>query len=127
MCVPTEGCTGPSDRLEEGGCNRCYYVHRDQNLNQIRCLQDMPGCIERTYLNLPFDPVEPFPFPTHFCDSCHEQCLSCNGPDATDCSECVFALRNGACVGSCEDGEYVSGKRCLLCHEECDGCTGGSQ
>ena len=127
VCVPTEGCTGPSDHLEEGGCNRCYFVHRDWDLNQIRCLQDMQGCINRTYLNLPFDPVEPFPFPTRFCDSCHEQCLSCNGPDATDCSECVFALREGACVGSCEDGEYVSGKRCLLCHEECDGCMDGSQ
>ena len=23
--------------------------------------------------------------------------------------------------------EYESGKRCLLCHEECDGCNGGSQ
>ena len=124
MCVPTEGCTGPSDRLEEGGCNRCYFVHRDQNLSQIRCLPDMQRCIEGTYLNLPFDPVEPFPFPTRFCDSCHKQCLSCN---ATDCLECVFALRDGACVGSCEDGEYESGKRCLLCHEECDGCTGGSQ
>ena len=126
MCVPREGCTGPSDRLEEGGCNRCYFVHRDKNLHQINCLPNK-GCTERTYLNLPFDPVEPFPFPTRFCDSCHEQCLSCNGPDATDCSECVFALRNGACVGSCEDGEYVSGKRCLMCPEECDGCTGGSQ
>ena len=80
-----------------------------------------------SYLNLPFDPVEPYPFPTLFCDSCHEQCLSCNGPDATNCSECVFALREEACVGSCEDGEYVSAKRCLFCHEECDGCTGGSQ
>ena len=125
-CVPTEGCTGPSDRLEEGGCNRCYFVHRDQNLDQIRCLPSN-GCIGRTYPSSSIDPVEPFPFPTYFCDSCHEQCLSCNGPDATDCSECVFALRNGACVGSCEDGEYESGKRCLLCHEECDGCTGGSQ
>ena len=126
MCAPRDGCTGPSNRLEEGGCNRCYFVHRDKSLNQINCLPNK-GCIERTYLNLPFDPVEPFPFPTRFCDSCHEQCLSCNGPDATDCSECVFALREGACVGSCEDGEYESGKRCLLCHEECDGCTGGSQ
>ena len=39
----------------------------------------------------------------------------------------MFALRYGTCVGSCRDGEYESGKRCLLCHEECDGCTGGSQ
>ena len=126
MCIPRAGCTGPNDRLGESGCNRCYFVHRDWSLHQIRCLPNK-GCIERTYLNLPFDPVEPYPFPTRFCDSCHEQCLSCNGPDATDCSECVFAIREGACVGSCEDGEYVSAKRCLLCHEECDGCTGGSQ
>ena len=53
--------------------------------------------------------------------------MNCNGPDATDCSECTFAFRNVTCVGSCNDGEYVSAKRCLLCHEECDGCTGGSQ
>ena len=120
------GCTGPSDRLEQGGCNHCYFVHRDQSLRQIRCLPNN-GCIEKTYLNLPFDPVEPFPFPTQFCDSCHEQCISCNGPNATDCSECLFALRDGTCVSSCEDGEYVSAKRCLLCHEECDGCTGGTE
>ena len=127
MCVPQAGCTGPSNRLEEGGCRNCYYVFRNQSLHQIRCLPDDGRCIDGTYLNPPFEPVESFPFPIRFCDSCHEQCVSCNGPKASDCSECVFALRNGTCVGSCEDGEYVSGKRCLSCHEECDGCTGGSQ
>ena len=126
MCVPNTGCTGPSDRLEYGGCNRCYFVHRDQNLHQIRCLPNK-GCIENTYLNLPLDPVEPFPFPTRFCDSCHTQCLSCHGPNATNCSECLFALRDGMCVSSCEDGEYVNAKRCLMCHEECDGCDGGTE
>ena len=132
------GCTGPSNRLEEGGCNRCYFVHRDQNLRQISCLaENNDTCINGTYLNFPFDPVEPFPFPTRFCDNCHEecepcnaslrQCTTCNGPGATSCSECRFALRDGTCVSSCEDGEYVSAKRCLLCHEECDGCTGGTE
>ena len=41
--------------------------------------------------------------------------------------ECKFALRGGICVSSCEDGEYISAKRCLLCHEECVGCTGGTE
>ncbi|XP_065903560.1 receptor tyrosine-protein kinase erbB-2-like [Dysidea avara] len=100
-------------------------------LGQVRCLPD-DGCIDRTFLNLPFDPVEPFPFPTQFCDPCHEHCQSCSGPEAHQCSQCVFASREDSqgrsiCVGSCEDGEYVSAKRCLLCHEECDGCIGGSQ
>ncbi|XP_065887121.1 epidermal growth factor receptor-like isoform X2 [Dysidea avara] len=131
VCVPQTGCTGPSDRLEDGGCNRCYHVLRNETLGQIRCLPD-GGCINRTFLNLPFDPVEPFPFPTRFCDPCHKHCQSCNGPEAHQCSQCVFALREdnqgrSICVGSCEDGEYVSAKRCLLCHEECDGCLGGSQ
>ena len=131
MCVPQTGCTGPSDRLEDGGCNRCYHVLRNETLGQVRCLPD-DGCIDRTFLNLPFDPVEPFPFPTQFCDPCHEQCQSCSGPEAHQCSQCVFASREDSqgrsiCVGSCEDGEYVSAKRCLLCHEECDGCIGGSQ
>ena len=31
------------------------------------------------------------------------------------------------CVSSCEDGEYDSAKRCLMCHEECDGCNGGTE
>lgn len=127
VCVPGTGCTGPNDRLEEGGCNRCYFVERNQNLHQLRCLpRNNDKCIVGTYLNFPFDPVEPFPYPTRFCDPCHEQCVSCSGPDATECSECVFALRNRTCVGSCENGEYVSRKHCLLCHKECDECTGGS-
>ena len=131
MCVSQTGCTGPSDRLEDGGCNRCYYVLRNKTLGQVRCLPD-DGCIERTFLNLPFDPVEPFPFPTRFCDPCHEHCQSCSGPEAHLCSQCLVASRENSqghsiCVGSCEDGEYVSAKRCLLCHEECDGCIGGSQ
>ena len=106
MCVPNTGCTGPSDRVEEGGCNHCYFVHRDQNLSQISCLDDT--CINGTYLNFPFDPVEPFPFPTRFCDNCHEdckpcnasmgQCTACNGPGPTNCLECEFALRDGICV-----------------------------
>ena len=109
MCVPNTGCTGPSDRLEEGGCNHCYFVHRDQNLSQISCLAENDDtCINGTYLNFPFDPVEPFPFPTRFCDNCHEQCkpcnasmrqcTTCNGPGPTSCSECRFALRDGVCV-----------------------------
>ena len=131
MCTPQTGCTGPSDRLDDGGCNRCYYVLRNESLDQVRCLPD-DGCIDRTFLNLPFDPVAPFPFPTRFCDPCHEHCQSCSGPEAYQCSQCVFASREDPenrpqCVGSCEDGEYVSCKRCLLCHEECDGCLGGSQ
>ena len=131
VCVPQTGCTGPSDSLEDGGCNRCYHVLRNESLRQVRCLLD-DGCIDRTFLNLPFDPVEPFPFPTQFCDPCHEHCQSCSGPEAHQCSQCVFASREDSqgrsiCVGSCEDGEYVSAKRCLLCHEECDGCIGGSQ
>ena len=99
---------------------------RNQNLDQVRCLPD-DGCIDRTYLNFPIDPVEPYPFPTRFCDPCHELCLICNKPGADNCQQCVFAFRNVTCVDSCEDGEYVSAKLCLLCHEECDGCTGGSQ
>ena len=131
VCVPQTGCNGPSDRLEDGGCNRCYHVLRNESLGQVRCLLD-DGCIDRTFLNLPFDPIEPFPFPTRFCDPCHEHCQSCSGREAHQCSQCVFASREDSqgrsiCVGSCEDGEYVSAKRCLLCNEECDGCIGGSQ
>ena len=136
VCVPTEGCTGPSDRLEDGGCNRCYFVLRDQDLNQIRCLQDMQGCINRTYLNLPFDPVEPFPFPTQFCDSCHEQCLSCNGPDAADCIACKNVknfLGDGGrfeCLasGSCPTNtfENMINSTCDECHPNCAECIGTS-
>ena len=131
VCVPQTGCTGPSNRLEDGGCNRCYLVLRNESLDQVRCLPN-DGCIDRTFLNLPFDPVEPFPFPTRFCDPCNEHCLSCNGPEAHQCSQCVFASREDSenrpiCVGSCEYGEYVRNKRCLLCHEQCDGCIGESQ
>ena len=41
VCIPRAGCTGPSDHLEEGGCDRCYFVHRDQlyiklGVSQIR-------------------------------------------------------------------------------------------
>ena len=128
VCVPGTGCTGPNDRLEEGGCNHCYFVHRDQNLHQIKCLPNK-GCINETYLNLPPDPVKPFPFPTRFCDSCNAQCLSpsCYRPNNyyADCSECLFLL-NGMCVNFCS-GYIVSIIHCLSCHEECDGCTGGSQ
>ena len=138
LCVPGTGCTGPSGRLEEGGCNRCYFVHRDHNLHQISCLpRNNDNCIGGTYLSLSFDPVKPSPFPTQFCDDCNEECepcnaslgpcTTCNGPGPTSCSECRFALRDGKCVSSCEDGEYVSAKRCLLCHEECVGCTGGTE
>ena len=139
LCVSGTGCTGPSDRLEEGGCNRCHFVHRDKNLHQINCSpQNNDNCISGTYLNFPFDPVEPFPFPTRFCDDCHEECepcdassgpcTTCNGPGPTSCAECRFALtEDGVCVSSCEDGEYVSAKRCSSCHEECVGCTGGTE
>ena len=104
MCIPQTGCTGPSDRLENGGCNRCYHVLRNETSGQVRCLPD-EGCIDRTFLNLPFDPVEPYPFPTRFCDPCHEHCDSCNGPESHQCSQCSFASREDSqgrsiCVGT---------------------------
>ncbi|KAL0979867.1 hypothetical protein UPYG_G00190840 [Umbra pygmaea] len=63
---------------------------------------------------------------THICRECDWSCNACNGPQHTDCLQCMegHVLQNGVCTQSCSLGSYQSGERCLSCDEHCQECQG---
>ncbi len=67
------------------------------------------------------------------CISCHQSCLTCDGPHDNSCMGChpQFVLKEGMCImrdaTSCLNGEYFDHRahECRLCHESCALCSGG--
>lgn len=62
------------------------------------------------------------------CQPCYEACYKCNGPSATDCTECslpYFINIAGRC--DCPYGSYISiynPVTCGICHGTCASCVG---
>ena len=50
---------------------------------------------------------------TGICSKCHDNCLTCNGPEETDCIQCRHGFYDGGAVKGCQE-----------CSAMCDGCTG---
>ena len=94
-------------------------------------------CLPNTYLVrnttcLPSCPSNSFTAPDNTCISCHQSCLSCNGPLQSDCTQChsQFILVNNSCIireaTSCFEGAYFDHRlhECHSCHKTCASCTG---
>jgi len=68
----------------------------------------------------------------HSCESCHQSCLTCNGPYQSDCIRCPihYVLVNNTCVVHndtvCARGFYYDSTSfdCQLCHDSCGSCSG---
>ena len=59
--------------------------------------------------------------------ACHETCLTCTGPDATDCQTCdataLLYLKDDGSCGSCPSNQYASSGSCTDCDAQCNSCT----
>ena len=64
------------------------------------------------------------------CAACHEECGSCLGPAANQCTSCdsvgVHAyLHEGSCLVACPHGHYADAARaCHACEPTCASCSG---
>ena len=61
------------------------------------------------------------------CAACHHDCLSCVGPERTDCDQCRSVAFQGSCYEKCPRmtvDQNTTGT-CLRCHDQCTrGCDG---
>ena len=68
----------------------------------------------------------------NLCESCHQSCLTCQGPYQTDCIGCSkhLLLVNNTCVThintKCARSHYYDSASfdCQLCDDSCDSCSG---
>ncbi|CAD7014899.1 unnamed protein product [Ceratitis capitata] len=65
-----------------------------------------------------------YQFDNKTCKECHPECLTCSGPGADHCDECVHVRDEKRCVTVCPDNKYSDYGICRTCHETCEGCTG---
>ena len=106
-------CTGPST----ASCTSCesgYFFHNQSCIN---------ACPSGTYLKCGSDGDR--------CFICKSPCKTCNGPENTDCTSCLYGLilQLNSCVLPCPDGRYrarngTSTSRCEKCHRSCRTCYG---
>ena len=66
---------------------------------------------------------------TNACQTCHAQCLTCNGGLNTECLSCrAGSTLNGSFCGiDCPIGQYNTGpsaNTCAACHSDCQTCSG---
>ncbi|KAL9912330.1 epidermal growth factor receptor isoform 2-T2 [Glossina fuscipes fuscipes] len=65
-----------------------------------------------------------YKFDAKTCKQCHPECLTCSGPDAEHCDECVHVRDDNRCVTVCPESKYSDYGICRSCDATCDGCTG---
>ena len=92
-------------------CTECYAPYF---LNESLCVVTCP---DGKWENVP----------TKECDPCHGTCLTCDGPNNTDCLTCAngtFRL-NGECLGTCPAPylENAVENRCTDCTPDCLTCA----
>lgn len=71
--------------------------------------------------------------PPKLCLPCDSTCLSCSGPNPTNCLSCgadrFFKPDTFDCLTACPTQNYytdLAQRRCLPCHVDCLECTAGS-
>uniref|UniRef100_A0ABM5GKG1 Extracellular matrix organizing protein FRAS1 n=1 Tax=Pogona vitticeps TaxID=103695 RepID=A0ABM5GKG1_9SAUR len=103
-CKP---CSGPCLSCDsETSCTSC----RDPSKVLLfgECQYD--SCAPQYYLD----------FPTRTCKECDWSCNACDGPQNTDCLQCMdgYVLQDGACVGHCPPAFYRESDRCQRCEDK---------
>lgn len=119
MCHPLcQNCTGPTNQ----DCVPCVGASIVVD-GKTTCV---PECNDGQYLERVSAVTSEYQ-----CQSCNSLCLTCNGPQNTNCISCtsVNYTTNGVstCLTSCPTGTYESspGRLCLTCHDQCSGgCSG---
>ncbi|XP_041465657.1 proprotein convertase subtilisin/kexin type 5-like isoform X2 [Lytechinus variegatus] len=119
---------------EDRNCFTCF-MHEEQGTTQNKCLtcdlgyfltgtgNCVKNCPEHTYEYILEDAIE-----GNECRSCHESCVSCNGPGPNSCTSCFdeMVLARGECMWDCQEGYYPDEQnQCQRCHETCQTCLGG--
>ena len=113
-------------------CRDCAELCAECN-DDHTCLKCQPGAMKlATSQCATMCPELTYPDADSSCQRCHHSCLSCDGPNETNCTDCPgqLSLENGACIlrspSSCPTGKYFDHRalECRSCHTSCMNCTG---
>ncbi|KAL8617989.1 hypothetical protein ACOMHN_040213 [Nucella lapillus] len=124
------GCTGPSEQIKDGGCNKCEVgLQRSAQVHIITCLPaDTESCMPGYYMNRRSLASPGAMAGQRVCEPCHHFCATCHGASNQYCEKCrYFRSLDNYCTDSCPRFTYgdEQSKQCRMCHRECrGGCTG---
>nr|WEL12713.1 EGFR epidermal growth factor receptor 2 [Halisarca dujardinii] len=106
LCTLGAGCSGPGAFVGPEGCNHCPIVLFDSGRSQVGCVEG--SCPLGNYLELLMSPIGVVPAQNQACFPCRDECISCDGPNTTECTACSFGFR--------DDGmQMLNGVEQLVC------------
>jgi len=155
-CGP-DGCTGPSNRLGEGGCNSCakavirpagaltsaalagpsaIAAAQQQQPLEVECIRAEEACPEgyyQEYVLAGWQVESGAPKSSSgrpVCRKCHHRCKHCigMGTHKTVC-ECAKYVAGEQCEDFCPRDYYADeeARQCVKCSPECNGCFGPTE
>lgn len=139
-CGP-DGCSGPSNKLGEGGCNSCAKAiirTRDQLTNSfdIECVKAEDPCPDGFYQEYVIGSSQPDGSPLKsssgrpVCRKCHHRCKRCigMGTHKTVC-DCAKYVAGEQCEDHCPRDYFANeeSRQCVKCSPECNGCFGPTE
>ncbi|EFO21962.2 TK/EGFR protein kinase [Loa loa] len=155
ICLPCNsacydfGCTGPSNVVGKGGCNKCKYAKRTDNGQELLCLytagKPKDVCRDNNLTHYYAAASSSEMLVAEFeCDECSEECLSCAGYGTSvkrhKCTCAHYLTKTGSdsdyCTMKCKMDSFMVRPKsnstigeCERCNELCDlsmGCAGRS-
>jgi len=130
-----DGCTGPSNRLGEGGCNTCSKAVIDSTDPSLvgHCIRLEEPCPEGFYQEY-VGPQSEGPLKSSsgmpVCRKCHHRCKSCTGMGThVSVCECAKYVAGEQCEDYCPRDYFADEqlKHCVKCSPECNGCFGPTE
>ncbi|KAL4499150.1 hypothetical protein ABPG72_017052 [Tetrahymena utriculariae] len=110
-------CTAPGDSNSCLTCSKTTYLLNGQ------CVS---SCPQKYYSSTSTNPS------TQICNKCYQDCLTCSGPQNTDCKTCqlplYFVAAISQCLASCPPKFYQNNPlaQCSSCDPSCATCSGPS-
>jgi len=107
-------CASADDYLQDGvcvaECRSDYFVRA----GPPRTCEPVPTCGIDAY----------YAAEDNACLPCDASCLTCSGPEPTNCTGCLNKLlEDGACVDACAPGYRRNGTYCVPCPGDCATCN----
>lgn len=130
-CV--DGCTGPSNKLGEGGCNSCgkAIINSTDPSFVGHCIKAEDSCPEGYYQEYvgPQQPEGPLKssLGKPVCRKCHHRCKRCTGMGThVSVCECAKYVAGEQCEDYCPRDYFADeqSRQCVKCSPECNGCFG---
>lgn len=132
-CV--DGCSGPSDKLGEGGCNSCAkaVINSTDPAFIAYCIKAEEPCPEGYYQEY-VGPQAEGPLKSSsgkpVCRKCHHRCKSCTGMGThVSVCDCAKYVAGEQCEDFCPRDYFADEhlRHCVKCSTECNGCTGATE